>query len=81
MKRFVLYVCVIVLLASQGFTQEQDDPRLIELQTEYQRLVEQKKIHQNQIIDIDRQLLRVEGRFNERIRIIEPEEEGNLGAT
>ena len=63
-KILLLLIVISLLFANQSFTQELDDSRLIELQTEYQKLMDMRN-------EINKQLLRLEGRFNERIKMIE----------
>ncbi len=71
-----LCICICLFVINAGVVNPEpvakDDPRLIELQTEYQKLIAQKTNLQLQVTEIDRQLLRLEGRFNERMKMIEP---------
>ncbi len=77
MKKICICICICLFIINAGVVYAKkpvvakDDPRLIELQTEYQKLIEQKTNLQRQIIEIDKQLLRLEGRFNERMKINE----------
>ncbi len=77
MKKICICICICLFVINAGVVyakkpvEPKDNPRLIELQTEYQKLIEQKTNLQLQIVEIDKQLLRLEGRFNERMKINE----------